>query len=199
MKRRILQILGVAAIATIGMVSCDTDACKDVDCGLYGTCLEGDCVCDAGFGGVNCATDYCAVLTCDATGGVKTAVDDACDCVCNAGYEGADCATLERAKFIGSYLVSDNCSGSGISTYTISVDPASAVTTVLISNFWNEFVNNVTATVSGNTITIANQAPDSDGFTVSGTGTYANGILILNYTVSDGTNSDVCQATMVKQ
>ena len=57
MKRRILQILGVAAIATIGMVSCDTDACKDVDCGLNGTCVEGDCECDLGYSGVACATE----------------------------------------------------------------------------------------------------------------------------------------------
>lgn len=56
MKTRILQILGVAAIATIGMVSCDTDPCKDVDCGLYGDCVEGDCVCDAGYEGSACAT-----------------------------------------------------------------------------------------------------------------------------------------------
>jgi len=55
MKTRILQILGVAAIATMGMTSCDTaDACKDVECGDYGTCLDGVCVCDAGFSGTNC-------------------------------------------------------------------------------------------------------------------------------------------------
>jgi len=57
MKRRILQILGVAAIATIGMVSCDTDPCKDVDCGLYGECVDGDCECDLGYEGVACATE----------------------------------------------------------------------------------------------------------------------------------------------
>jgi len=57
MKTRILQILGVAAVATIGMVSCDTDLCKDVDCGLNGTCVDGDCVCDAGYEGVNCDTE----------------------------------------------------------------------------------------------------------------------------------------------
>ncbi|MCF8464251.1 MAG: hypothetical protein K9G41_05395 [Flavobacteriales bacterium] len=57
MKSRILQILGVAAIATIGMVSCDTDACKDVDCGMYGVCVDGDCECDLGYEGVACATE----------------------------------------------------------------------------------------------------------------------------------------------
>lgn len=56
MKTRILQILGVAAVATIGMVSCDTDPCKDVDCGVYGDCVEGDCVCDDGYEGAACAT-----------------------------------------------------------------------------------------------------------------------------------------------
>lgn len=54
MKKRIFQILGVVAVATVGMTSCDTDPCADVECGEYGTCLEGDCVCDAGFEGTNC-------------------------------------------------------------------------------------------------------------------------------------------------
>lgn len=27
----------------------DSDACKDVDCGTYGTCFDGDCVCDDGY------------------------------------------------------------------------------------------------------------------------------------------------------
>jgi hypothetical protein len=57
MKTRIFQILGVAAIATIGLASCETDACQDVDCGTNGTCVEGDCVCDAGYEGTNCDTE----------------------------------------------------------------------------------------------------------------------------------------------
>lgn len=57
MKTRILQILGVAAIATIGMVSCTVDECKDVDCGDNGTCLAGVCVCDLGYTGTNCDTE----------------------------------------------------------------------------------------------------------------------------------------------
>ena len=34
------------------------------------------------------------------------------------------------------------------------------------------FTNEVKATVSGSTITIPSQAPDNDGYTVEGTGTY---------------------------
>lgn len=54
MKTKLFQILGIAAIATIGMSSCDTDACADVECGANGTCLEGDCVCDLGYTGEAC-------------------------------------------------------------------------------------------------------------------------------------------------
>ena len=56
MKNRILKILSVAAVAAIGMVSCTTDACKDVDCGTWGTCLEGSCICDLGYEGTDCET-----------------------------------------------------------------------------------------------------------------------------------------------
>ena len=56
MKTRILKIFGVAAMATIGMVSCNTDPCKDVVCGVDGQCVEGDCVCDPGYEGATCAT-----------------------------------------------------------------------------------------------------------------------------------------------
>lgn len=56
MKIKFLQILGVAAIAAFSFSSCETDACKDVDCGEYGTCVDGDCVCDTGYEGVNCDT-----------------------------------------------------------------------------------------------------------------------------------------------
>jgi hypothetical protein len=56
MKTRILQILGVAAIATISMVSCDTDPCADVTCDNGGLCVDGDCVCATGYEGTDCST-----------------------------------------------------------------------------------------------------------------------------------------------
>jgi hypothetical protein len=73
LKTRILQILGVAAIVTMGMTSCDTDACKDVECGTYGNCIEGDCECDANYTGTNCAT----LLRADYIGSGN--VDETCD------------------------------------------------------------------------------------------------------------------------
>jgi hypothetical protein len=57
MKTNLFQILGVVAIGVLSFNSCTTDACKDVNCGQYGTCLDGDCVCDTGYEGVNCQTE----------------------------------------------------------------------------------------------------------------------------------------------
>lgn len=57
MKTRLFQILGVAAIASLGLASCEVDNCKDVECGTNGTCVDGTCVCDAGYTGTNCDTE----------------------------------------------------------------------------------------------------------------------------------------------
>lgn len=163
MKTRIFQILGVAAIASLGLVSCDTDLCKDVDCGMYGECVDGDCVCEA-------------------------------------GYTGASCDTEERAALLGAYSVSESCT-SGNYTYNITVVTSStAVTTIIIQNF-GDYGANVSATVSGSSITIANQTVTVGGFplTFSGSGQMSGNILTITYTVSDGTDSDTCTMTCTKQ
>lgn len=36
----------------------DTDPCKDVDCGVNGTCFEGVCVCNVGYEGAGCADEW---------------------------------------------------------------------------------------------------------------------------------------------
>lgn len=159
MKTRILQILGVAAIATIGMTSCEVDACKDVECGDNGTCVDGDCQCDT-------------------------------------GYEGTDCDTEERAKFIGTYNVTEACT-SGNYTYSITTaTSASGITTIIISNFGDYGVN-VTATVNGSNLTIANQTVG--GGTFSGTGQISGNILTITYNVTAGTSTDDCTMTCTKQ
>ena len=194
MKTRILQILGVAAVATIGMVSCDTDACKDVVCDNGGICVDGDCVCPDGFGGVDCATDYCAELTCE--NGTEVAASGGCDCVCDAGYEGVSCDTEERAEFIGTYNVTEACT-SGNYTYSITVTTSSTgVTSIIINNFGDYNVN-VIATVSGDNLTIANQTVG--GGTFSGSGQINGSILTITYNVTAGTSSDDCTMTCTKQ
>ena len=65
---------GAAAIAAAMFFTGCTDPCKDVNCN-NGTCLEGDCVCDAGYQGLACDVKhnakfvgvYTFVETCDST------------------------------------------------------------------------------------------------------------------------------------
>ncbi|MCS6929988.1 MAG: calcium-binding EGF-like domain-containing protein [Saprospiraceae bacterium] len=38
--------------------SCNTDPCKDVNCSNNGTCLDGECVCDTGYEGKSCETEW---------------------------------------------------------------------------------------------------------------------------------------------
>jgi hypothetical protein len=56
MKTKLFQILGVAAIATLGLASCEVDPCNDVTCANGGTCVDGDCVCATGYEGTDCTT-----------------------------------------------------------------------------------------------------------------------------------------------
>jgi hypothetical protein len=159
MKTRFFQILGVVAIATVGITSCETDACKDVDCGLNGTCVDGDCVCDA-------------------------------------GYEGVDCDTEERAKFLGTYNVSESCT-SGNYTYSVTVSTSSSsVASIIISNFGDYGVN-VTGTVSGSAVTIASQSVGGGQF--QGSGQISGNIMTITYTVTAGTSTDSCTMTCTKQ
>jgi hypothetical protein len=75
---------------------------------------------------------------------------------------------------------------------------------VKIANFWEFFVMDVTAVVSGDTITISRQQPDNDNYFVIGTGTIndAGNSITWSYTISDETGTtpllDVCTATWTK-
>ena len=104
---------------------------------------------------------------------------------CATGYEGSDCKTLVSQKFIGAWTASDKetASGTAIATYVAPISPNSDLIKVSIGNFSNFFDNNVIATMSGTTLSIAEQDPDGDGYTVSGTATLASGRLSWNYTL----------------
>ena len=139
-------------------------------------------------------TDPCKDVVCLNAG---TCVDGACSCA--DGYEGDDCGTAIRQKFIGSWTAADACSLSGTGAYTVTVTAGTGIFDVKITNMWNAFVNQVNATISGNTITISTQEPDSDGFTISGTGTISSDGLTITwtYTVTDTStgDTDTCTST----
>lgn len=151
------------------------------------------------------ACTNCCNLSCGANGTLINA-NGVCACDCDAGYEGASCDTLSRDKFLGTWSVNDNCSASGSAVYSVNIAPGTAVDRILIANFWNAYSAPVVATVSGNTLTIASQDPDNDGYLVSGMGTYSitgtTATISLAYTVQDTSSnppiSDVCSTVYTK-
>jgi hypothetical protein len=101
----------------------------------------------------------------------------------------------------GTWTVSDNCSSSGTASYIVTVTSGGSILEVNIANFWDAFINPVKATINGNTISIANQSPDNDGFFVSGTGTLSGSTITWSYTIDGtaaGSGTDVCTATWTK-
>lgn len=132
----------------------------------------------------------CLSITCQ-NGGVCDSASASCTCA--TGYEGSRCDTVSRTKFIKTWAATDvNVATSvALSPYSSVISAAStAVTDVLIGNFSSGyFTNAVKATVTHNTITIASQQPDNDGFSVAGTGTFSGNKIAWTYTitrVSDG-------------
>jgi hypothetical protein len=162
LKTRILQILGIAAIAIMGMTSCDTDACADVECGLNGTCLTGDCICDAGYEGVACATesranfigsytaneadcnlvDQSASISASSTGADKIAITGFGGFACNgspiavvASVSGDD-VTITSQIFCGGDIVINNGSG--------SINASGTVVTITYNATFNGTTSNCT-------------------------------------------------------
>ena len=57
--KNLIKLFSFAALVAFFVTSCDTDPCKNVICGDFGTCVEGICICDAGYeqdGAGQCAT-----------------------------------------------------------------------------------------------------------------------------------------------
>ena len=191
MKKRILQILGVAVVVTLGLASCSTDACKDVVCENGGTCVEGDCECPEGFGGADCATNYCATLPCS-FGGTTRPISGGCECICEAGYSGTDCTTEWRERFIGNYNVSETC-GSDMINYAISITGAVDVTNVVIENFGNLSINVVAYLSTVGTVLSLNTI--NGNREITGSGYLAGDVLTITYTITEGSDSYSCTMT----
>lgn len=110
------------------------------------------------------------------------------DATCETGYEGTDCKTEVRAKFINAsgWSAEEVGSVSKASTFGVNIKTSSTgVDKILISNLYNEFGNDVVATVSGTTFTIARQEPDGDKFFVQGNGSFNGTSITVDYTVTD--------------
>ncbi len=138
----------------------------------------------------SCTKDKCKDVVCQ-NGGTCTGGN----CTCTTGYEGTNCETLSRAKFVKSWSASDLISGGSTPlayTASIAAGVSTDVTAVVIGNTFSDnffVVGPIRATISGNTITIPSQNPDGTKYSLTGTGTLANGKITLSYTIKDDTNS----------
>lgn len=150
MKTRIFQILGIAAIATIGMSSCDTDACADVECGTNGTCLEGDCVCDLGYTGEACDEELRAAFT----GTTNMSGTVSCD-VSGSGNLSDVPVTFANASAINK--VTMNLGGSTLITCTVTSTNAFTVESQVVSGF--TYTGSGTLTGSNLSVTLTEADP----------------------------------------
>ena len=143
------------------------------------------------FGAVlytSCNKDECKDVVCQ-NGGTCSGGN----CTCTTGYEGTNCETASRTKFIKTWSASDKeaTTTTTIPTYVSAIVSGTNITDIKISNFSGLFTNDVVGTVSGNTITIASQQPDNDGYYVTtGTGTYdaTTKKITWTYTLKNPTN-----------
>lgn len=117
-------------------------------------------------------------------------------CACPDGYTGDECETEDRAKFLGAYSVSESCD-SGNYTYEMNINTSGSGIRNIVMGFGGY---SLSATVNGNSLTIANQTVNIQGnsFTFSGSGQISGSILTVSYTLSAGTESDSCTATATK-
>lgn len=49
MIKKLIFLAAMLNVLVLFTPACNTDQCKDVDCGLYGTCFEGVCSCELGY------------------------------------------------------------------------------------------------------------------------------------------------------
>lgn len=120
----------------------------------------------------SCTTDECKDVVCE-NGGVCNETDGICDCP--TGYEGDLCDALSKTKFLKNWNATDTEVGTTSPLlYTCLVASGTGVSDVIISADFSDgyFTNNISATVTDNTITIPNQQPDNDGYSVTGSGVY---------------------------
>ena len=188
-----LLLIAAGLLFMVAIQSCDR--CKDVDCGVGGTCEDGECVCDAGFSGDNCETeDKCISqnVQCENDGVCEDGecdcepyyrgdfCEDYCEngryrsstreCECYPGWEADGCTVESRAAWIGGYLYTTDCNTEGGSAMVDTLphpdpDSAFAKNYVRVENLTGQGDVNGYGLINGDTLTIPRQSVKSDNGT----------------------------------
>lgn len=134
----------------------------------------------------SCQTDKCKSVIC-AYGGVCTGGA----CICPAGYEGPRCETVNRARYLNTWNVTEDGSNSEPMQYTVTVVPGPNIQEVRINNFNNVLTEQVAAFVQGDTLRIPLQV--RNGRSVEGIGYLTaqkydgrSGQMTVRYKIIDG-------------
>ncbi|MCB0533046.1 MAG: hypothetical protein H6574_04965 [Lewinellaceae bacterium] len=158
MNKKLVYLFALLGIMVMFAPACgDTDPCKDVDCGANGTCFEGVCVCNVGYEGGDCNTEWSEKFLGDYTA----------ESSCNAGstYQGTITRISESEIRINEY---GGFSGANHIDVSVSLASASDVSaTGIVVNVTNDGYNRKitgTGSISGKVITITATIDYNDGF-----------------------------------
>ena len=111
----------------------------------------------------SCTEDKCKGISCAYGGTCNEGI-----CTCPAGYEGPQCETINRVRYTGDWYVNEDGTQANAAQYTVSVEPNGDITHIKFTNFYNHLLQNVDASVLGDTLTIPQQTINN--FTVEGWG-----------------------------
>jgi hypothetical protein len=101
-----------------------------------------------------------------------------------------------RDALVGSWSTTENSKQFGQTSFTITISKTGE-DQVIIKNFYNLGAGvNTVGTVSGSSITIAQQQVSSQSIT--GSGTLSNNKINWSYTTDDGLQKDTCTAVSTK-
>lgn len=196
------KIYALLVLLVVLASSCK-DPCDDVTCNGNGVCLDGTCLCDDGFEGVNCEKDLCADVNCNDGNCVNG------DCECDEGFEGENCEFAERDKFIGTWSGDVMCEPAiptGESTIIITADPADGASVLFSLDFELLPLEPVSGTVVGKKVFITADTQEIDfmGFpvmvTIGGDGEYNDdGTISMNISLANAISPISCSGLLSPQ
>jgi hypothetical protein len=155
----ILTVITVSAVMFFN--ACTSDPCKDVNCGVNGNCVDGNCVCSTGYEGVDCS-----IKSADKFVGTWNGTD-----VCTQNYSYT--ATITESSTEADKILITNFGGFGPSV-VINATVSSTTFSVASQTFGTVTISGSGSISSdGKTITITYTANDTAGGNTTCNGTWA--------------------------
>ncbi|MBK8967761.1 MAG: hypothetical protein IPM36_14055 [Lewinellaceae bacterium] len=157
MNKKLVYLFALLGAMVAFAPACgDADACEDVDCGVNGTCFEGVCVCNVGYEGADCNTEWSAKFLDDYSG----------ESSCNPGatYQGSITRVSEteiRINEFGGFTGTNHINATVRLASASDVSATELVIDVANDGFDRKFTG--TGTISGNVITITVTIDYNDG------------------------------------